>query len=948
MGRTWNSTPITNDAAPASAGRSAAAAALAVGLALALIAPGRTPPAGRAAGDGPSSAGYTNFETEPVRPLALAADGRHLFALNTADDRLEVFRVAPDGLHPLAEIVVGLRPVAIALRGDQAWVVNHLSDAVSVVDVRDPAAPRVVHTLAVGDEPRDIVIAGPNHDRVFVAAAWRANLTKAGAGRAGVWIFDAKAPTLAPRTVQLFGQKPRALATGADGTRVYAAVFASGNRTSVVHENAVAERGVPLPTVISTTVLATPPPTGLMVKRTGSSWVDDVGGDWTANVPFNLPDKDVFVLDAAALQPTVLETWSTVGTMLFNMAVHPTSGEVWVANSDARNHTRFEPVLRGDTWSHRITRLAPRAAPVVANLNGHIDHGVSPGPDAERARTLAQPLDLVFAPDGRTAYVAAFQSAQVGVLDSVGNVVARIPVGFGPGGLALDAAGGRLYVLNHLALSISTVDTATRTVIATTPLAYDPTPAVIRAGRPLFYDAARTSGHGDMACSSCHVFGDLDSLAWDLGDPTGKVDAMPFGLTHPDARLKPRNFKFHPMKGAMVTQSFRGMAGAGPMHWRADRFADGPQPTNEHASFLKFRPAFQSLNGMAEPISEAEMDAFATFVLTIHYPPNPLQNLDRSRTAEQQAGFDLFTGDNKIDSGLTNCAGCHTMPLGTNKRVNFEGNRTNQDFKAPHLRNIYDKVGRFDVPGDQVSGFGFTHDGAVDTVAHFLEGDVFSFPGADGEAIAARQREVEAFVLAFDTGMAPAVGAQFTLRSAVEAIGNPRLTTVLQRAAAGDCDLVAHARVDGRERGWLSWQGQWYPDGAEPTTTFDDLVARAAPDRELTLLCTPPGDGPRSAVDRDLDGWRDGDERSAGTSPTDPASHPAGDPPPVPWRTIVPTTPSASPTSASPTSGTPATPTTPRPSATPGPTLGPTPRPTPVGILYLPKAELVRDHEGAP
>ena len=133
---------------------------------------------------------------------------------------------------------------------------------------------------------------------------------------------SAAASDVYKRQGQLFGQKPRALATGADGTRVYAAVFASGNRTSVVHENAVAERGVPLPTVISTTVLATPPPTGLMVKRTGSSWVDDVGGDWTANVPFNLPDKDVFVLDAAALQPTVLETWSTVGTMLFNMAVH--------------------------------------------------------------------------------------------------------------------------------------------------------------------------------------------------------------------------------------------------------------------------------------------------------------------------------------------------------------------------------------------------------------------------------------------------------------------------------------------------------------------------------------------------------------------------------------------------------------------------------------------------
>ena len=35
--------------------------------------------------------GFTNFDTEPVSPLVLPADGRYLYALNTADDRLEIF-----------------------------------------------------------------------------------------------------------------------------------------------------------------------------------------------------------------------------------------------------------------------------------------------------------------------------------------------------------------------------------------------------------------------------------------------------------------------------------------------------------------------------------------------------------------------------------------------------------------------------------------------------------------------------------------------------------------------------------------------------------------------------------------------------------------------------------------------------------------------------------------
>ncbi|MEO8083608.1 MAG: hypothetical protein ABI780_07290 [Ardenticatenales bacterium] len=916
---------------------------------IAAVAPWRTPQTGRAADGGPGAAGYTNFETEPVRPIALAADGKHLYALNTADDRLEVFAVGDGGaLTSLAEVVVGLRPVALAVRGPEIWVVDHLSDAVSIVDVGDPAAPRVVRTLAVGDEPRDIVIAGPNHDRVFVSAAWRDQPTTPGIGRAGVWVFNANMPAAAPRTVRLFGRKPRALAASADGRTVYAAVFASGNGTAVVHEDAVAERGVPMPTAISATVLATPPATGLIVKRSGARWVDDVGGDWTSSLPFNVPDKDVFALDATGAAPAVVAAWSGVGTALFNMAVQPSTGDVWVSNSDARNDVRFEPLLRGDTWSHRITRLAAGGAPNIVDLNGHIDHRVSPGPPAEIERTLSQPLDLVFAKDGGTAYVAAFQSAMVGVLDAQGGVIGRIPVGFGPGGLALDEAGGRLYVLNHLAGTISTIDTAQRIVLATTPLAYDPTPAVVRAGRPPFYDAARTSGHGDMACSSCHVFGDMDGLAWDLGDPTGVVETMPFGLTHPDARLKPRNFKFHPMKGAMMTQSFRGLAGAGPMHWRADRYADGADPTNEHDSFLKFRPAFKSLNGMAEPISDADMDAFANFVLTIRYPPNPLENLDRTRTTEQEAGSALFSGALKIDSGLTNCAGCHTLPIGTNKRVNFEGNRTNQDFKAPHLRNLYEKVGRFDVPGDQISGFGFTHDGAIDTVAHFLESDVFTFPGADTSAIDDRRREVAAFVLAFDTGMAPAVGQQFTLDDPSAFGADARLTTVVARAAAGDCDLVAHARADGRERGWLSWRGRLYPDrAAEPSTTLAALSSAAAPGSPLTLLCTPPGDGPRSAVDRDLDGWLNGDEIAAGTSPVDAASHPAGQPPAVQWPTIPP------PSSVTPgTPGTEGTPDT-TPATPPGPSATATSASTRTAIvdpshLYLPMALRAADPGTSP
>src|SRR5262245_34535490 len=111
-----------------------------------------------------SASSFTLFESGQVRPLALSPDRRHLFAVNTPDNRLEVFRVYKDHLVRKASIPVGLEPVAVAARTNgEVWVVNHLSDSVSIVELDDECAGgHVQRTLLVGDEPRDIVFAGPD------------------------------------------------------------------------------------------------------------------------------------------------------------------------------------------------------------------------------------------------------------------------------------------------------------------------------------------------------------------------------------------------------------------------------------------------------------------------------------------------------------------------------------------------------------------------------------------------------------------------------------------------------------------------------------------------------------------------------------------------------------------------------------------------------------------
>src|SRR5262245_30448098 len=87
---------------------------------------------------GSANGAFVNFESGHVRPLATSPDGTRLFAVNTPDNRLEIYNItagAP-GLTLAGEVAVGLEPVAVAARTSatpghvEAWVVNHLSDSV--------------------------------------------------------------------------------------------------------------------------------------------------------------------------------------------------------------------------------------------------------------------------------------------------------------------------------------------------------------------------------------------------------------------------------------------------------------------------------------------------------------------------------------------------------------------------------------------------------------------------------------------------------------------------------------------------------------------------------------------------------------------------------------------------------------------------------------------------
>jgi hypothetical protein len=80
-----------------------------------------------------SASAFVTFESGPVRPLAKSPDGNRLFVCNIPDNRLEIFDITASGLVHLVSVPVGLEPVAVAARTNtEGWVVNHLSDSISV------------------------------------------------------------------------------------------------------------------------------------------------------------------------------------------------------------------------------------------------------------------------------------------------------------------------------------------------------------------------------------------------------------------------------------------------------------------------------------------------------------------------------------------------------------------------------------------------------------------------------------------------------------------------------------------------------------------------------------------------------------------------------------------------------------------------------------------------
>ncbi|MBY0312068.1 MAG: hypothetical protein K2W85_08365 [Phycisphaerales bacterium] len=907
-----------------------------------------------------------NWETPHVAPLALSADGNTLLAVNTAGASLEIFQLSSGVPVRAGRVPVGLDPVTVRMRSNtEAWVVNHISDTVSIVDLSLRA---VVATIKTPDEPWDVVFAGSG-------AAQRAFIS-CGTDRV-VLEYDPSNLTAPTRTIQILGEQPRALGVSADGSKVYVAVFESGNASTVLGGNptggnfsfppaVVGLAGTPYggvnpppnfgasfnPPIAQANQTFVPPRVSLIVKRdSGGLWKDDNNRDWTnwvsgasaassgRRVGWTIPDNDLGIIDTATGNVTYANRLMNICMAL---AVNPATGHVAVIGTDATNEVRFEPVLNGKFLRVRFSRVDPAtpSATILQDLNPHLNYSTGSVQQSLRDLSVGDPRGIAYESNGERAWITGMGSNNVVVVDDSGNragspqaIELGVPNG-GPTGVIVDDARGQVYVLNKFAGVVSTLSTATRTLVRNTPF-FDPTPQAIKVGRKHLYDTRRNSGLGIIACASCHIDGKMDRLAWDLGDPTGDI----IGVNLSDRNLgqgliglspgttNPAFQNYHPMKGPMTTQTFQDIIGKEPHHWRGDRLG-----------LEEFNGAFVGLQSKPAMLSNTEMQEFEDFLATITYPPNPFRNFDNTLPTNLPlpghfttgrfgaAGLPLPNGNavnglnayrsqtTRLDMNAFACVTCHTLPTGAGTDFRMTGPTTppyvpiaagplgnrhlqlvstdgvsNITMKTPQLRNLYKKRGFNVTQLVNTSGFGMLHDGSVDSIERFISEPVFTVTGNQMVA------DLTAFMLSFSGSELPlgsvnspleppgppsndshaAIGAQSTASATVD---TTRINAMIALADAGKVGIIARGRLNAAisQRGWkYNGSGQWRSDRTtEPLISTAALLAQATASTPITVMVVPLGTQDRLGVDADCDTFFDADELSVCSDPANPFLRP--------------------------------------------------------------------------
>jgi YVTN family beta-propeller protein len=594
-----------------------AAVAVAVGVALAVaLWPVAVQPARAVAHAAESDA---EDYASPLEVL-LSPSGARLYVLCQGSQEIRVLDAATYAV--VKTIPVGREPRGFALSPDGArlFVTNSWDDTLSVIDTK---ALEVAATWPVGAEPSGVV-EDQAGKRLFVANRITSNIA----------VLDAQTGVEEKRL--LGGRGVSYLTLSPDGSRIYA---------THIYPNTL------------------PRPTGLDKEGLGSRAGFEIR---------SAPESEITVIDAArAVVVDRIPLHAIAG--VFHLAFSADGRLGVAAQYHPKNMIPLAHLEHGGAFAYTLTVFgADVGKPVEVPLD-------------EMERYASQPFGVAISPDKSRLYVTIGGSECVIAIDvqrllrfvhthpvppsgsfvqdlsASGNyVVARIPVGLNPRGLAITRDGRRLFVANRLDDTVSVIDTHSNRVADTIHLAGPKAVSVLRHGQQTFY-TARYSFQGQIGCASCHIDSTFDGLQWNL-EPDG------FGRSTVDNKL---------LEGVKDTE---------PYKWTG---------TNPNIP-TECGPRTEKYFWRSENYDPRTLADLSVYIRNLPTRPNRWRLPNGEMTPAQERGKAIF--ERAMDKFMkpipesNRCAVCHSGPKGTNQKIVDVGTRKPNDntgmLKSAPLTNV--------------------------------------------------------------------------------------------------------------------------------------------------------------------------------------------------------------------------------------------------------------------
>jgi len=387
--------------------------------------------------------------------------------------------------------------ICLSVDGRRAYVVNHTSASVSVVDL---ARRQVIDELEVGPRPTTAALSADGRT-LYVTSRWGS----------AVEVLDLEQKRVV-RTIET-GYEPYGVTLSSDGRRLYVADSQSDTVSIIAVDSGETLHRVP-------------------VGREPRHMAETPDG--TRLIVSNSLSRDVSIVDVATGR--VVDTRTLERSSILRDVVLSRDGR-WVFVAHVVSHDEQMTLQMERGWIH-------------SNGFSLIDleqpgHGVTLLLDRLLVGA-ANPWGLELSSDGRTLYVSLAGVHEIAIVDvkkalklvarAAGpeevtalrrdveilgreRIARRVTAGgIGPRGLALNEARGELLVANYFSDTISVLDADGGDVVAIIPLGPPQAMTLERKGEMLFNDA-RLCFQKWFSCASCHQEdAGVDALNWDLAN----------------------------------------------------------------------------------------------------------------------------------------------------------------------------------------------------------------------------------------------------------------------------------------------------------------------------------------------------------------------------------------------------------------------------------------------